>query len=168
MTSRTSGTTGKTRNKDKRELEKAPFFNGLKMKRSIFLKYISILIMLTALVRVFFGFMMINFFAQAKNMGISSGGLMHSAGIALLLIVLCAIGELICGFRGALSWEEPLLAGKCLKWGVVTLILGLLGNLFQWLSGYGVSCVAWITGALVPGAYTLAAFLFYRKQNSSD
>ena len=131
------------------------------MKRSVFLKYISILIMLTALVRLFFGFMMINFFAQAKNMGVTAVGMMRSAGIAIMLIVLCAIGELICGFRGALSWEEPLLAGKCLKWGVITLFLGLLGNLFQWLSGYGVSYVAWITGALMPGAYALAAFLFY-------
>ena len=137
------------------------------MKQSIFLKYTSIIMMLTAVVRLFFGFMMINFFATAHTFGAADPAMLRYAGAAILLIVLCALAELVCGFQGDMNWAEPLLSGKCLKWGAAALALGLAGNAFQWLSGYGVSYVAWLTGAVIPAVFTLAAWLFFRRSQSS-
>ena len=135
---------------------------SIDMRRSHFLKYASILMMLTSLVRVVFGFMMINFYATALNMGGVDKQLMTVAGIAFGLLLACAAAELISGFIGALNWEEPLRAGRCVLWGAVTLFLGLAGNLVQGLTGYGISIVAWTTGAVVPLVFLTAAVLFHR------
>ena len=132
------------------------------MRRSPLLKAASILMMLSSLVRFFFGIMMINFFATARTFGAADHAMLRGAGIALALLVLGALTELICGFLGALHWEEPLRAKSCAVWGGAALLLGLLGNGAQALTGYGVSCVAWCTGALVPGFFLLACLLFLR------
>ena len=138
------------------------------MRRSHFLKYSCILLMLAALVRVFFGLMMINFFATARTFGAADPGLLRRAGITLLLLILCAIAELVGGFVGALNWEEPLNAKKCVVWGCVSLALGLAGNLMQALTGYGVSYVAWITGVAAPLIYLIAALRFSLRRERSD
>lgn len=136
------------------------------MKHSHFLKYASILMMLISLVRLIFGFMMINFFATASNMGAVEKGTLTVAGIAFGLILLCAAAELVSGFIGALNWEEPLRAGRCVVWGTVCLFLGLAGNLVQGLTGYGISLVAWTTGFIVPLLF-LAAALHFRYRSRS-
>lgn len=136
------------------------------MRRSRFLKYSCILLMLAALVRVFFGLMMINFFATARTFGAAEPGLMRRAGITLLLLLLCAGAELVGGFVGALNWEEPLNAGKCVAWGGAALALGLAGNLMQAVTGYGVSYVAWITGVGAPLLYLIAALRFRLRRGS--
>jgi len=138
------------------------------MRRSFFLKYISIFMILTSLARFFFGFMMINFFATAKTFGAVEPEMMRRALLALLLVLICAGAEMVCGFQGALNWAEPLLAGRCVRWGVAAVLSGLAGNGLQWLTGYGVSFVAWTTGVVMPGAYLLAAVLFFRRSKGGS
>lgn len=130
------------------------------MKRSQLLKYASILMMLISLVRFFFGFMMINFFSAARNMGAAEKETLTLAGVAFGAILLCAVAELISGFVGALNWEEPLHAVRCVVWGAVSLLLGLVGNILQGLTGYGISFVAWTTGCVVPLLFLAAALHF--------
>ena len=134
------------------------------MRRSHFLRLSSFLMMLTALVRAFFGIMMINLFAMAKNMGTSDPSTVRMAGIAFGLLMAGAAADLICGFVGALNWEEPLLAGRCIAWGTVALLLGLAGNFAQSFTGYGVSYVAWTTGLIIPLAYLISAVHFKLMQ----
>lgn len=131
------------------------------MRRSVFLKYASILMMLTSMVRIFFGITMFNFFATALTLGAADREMVRGAGISLGLIVLGAAAELVCGFIGALNWEEPLRAKRCTIWGAVALLLGLLGNGAQALTGYGVSYVAWTTGGLMPLLYLAASLRFF-------
>lgn len=131
------------------------------MRRSVFLKYSSFLLMLTSLVRLIFGIMMINFYATANTFGAVRSDTLRAAGITLLLLVLSAGAELAGGFVGALNWEEPLRSGKCVAWGAAILGLGLAGNAMQAITGYGISYVAWLTGAVVPAVYLLAAVQFY-------
>ncbi len=138
------------------------------MKRSHFLRLASFLMMLNSLVRAFFGFSMFNLFAAARNMGGANSSDVRKAGIALGLLIVGAFADLICGFVGALNWEEPLLARRCSVWGGAALFLGLAGNLAQSLTGYGVSYVAWTTGVIVPALFLFAALHFARnaKRNS--
>ena len=136
---------------------------GSAMKKSNFLKYVSIVLMLVSLVRFFFGVSMFNFYATARTFGSADKELLRLAGINLGLLAACAVAELVCGFQGALNWEEPLNAPKCIRWGVAALALGLAGNLMQAYIGYGVSYVAWITGVAAPLLYLAAAVAFAKK-----
>ena len=136
------------------------------MKRSHFLRISSFLMMLTSLARFFFGFAMINLFATARNMGTSDPQTLKTAGAAFAVLLLGAVTDLICGFVGALNWEEPLHAVRCSAWGAAALLLGVAGNLFQSLTGYGVSPVAWTTGAVMPAVFLAAALHFTLKRNT--
>ena len=134
------------------------------MKRSYFLKYSCILLMLSSLVRLFFAIMMINFFATAKTFGAAENSMLHYAGWSFACSIACAAAELTGGFVGALNWEEPLHAGKCVIWGLAALLAGLLANWMQKLSGYGISYVAWITGCAVPLIFLTAGLHFLLSQ----
>ncbi len=138
------------------------------MRRSHFLKYASILMMLISLVRFFFGVMMLNLYVTGRNMGTVEPFTLRLAGIAFGLILIGAVAELISGFIGALNWEEPLRAGRCVLWGAVSLVLGLVGNIVQGATGYGISYVAWITGCIVPALFTGAALHFRLKSRGGE
>ena len=130
------------------------------MRRSMLLKYVSFLIMLVSLVRLFLGISMFNMFTVAKTMGAVDTDAVRLAAIALGLIILSAASELICGFIGALNWEEPLRAMVCVRYGTVSLLLGLAGNLTQSFTGYGVSWIAWMTGFVTPTLFLISALRF--------
>ena len=134
------------------------------MRRSVFVKYASLLIMLSSLVRFFFGIMMINFFSTSLTFGAVSRETVGLASVNLGVIILGALAELIAGFTGMLNWEEPLKAKNCVIWGVIALVLGLAGNMMQHFTGYGISEVAWTTGCIIPGVFLTAALLFYLKR----
>ena len=136
------------------------------MRKSYLLKYASFLLMLTSLVRLFFGFTMINFFSTAMTLGAVDKSMMRTAIAAIILIFLGFLTEMVSGFIGALHWNEPLRAGRCCLWGLASLIIGLAGNLVQGITGYGISYVAWITGVIVPAVYTLAAFVFFAAKKT--
>ena len=133
------------------------------MRRSRLLKLCSILLMLTALVRLVFGIMMINFYSTALTFGAVTRELIRMAGVTAWTLILHALTLLVCGFLGALNWEEPMAARRCAVWGCVCLCLGLLGNGLQAITGYGVSYVAWITGVIAPGLFLRASVRFARR-----
>ena len=88
---------------------------------------------------------------------------MRLAGATAWVLILHALLLAVCGFLGAVNWDEPMAARKCAVWAAVTLALGLAGNIMQAMTGYGVSYVAWTTGAIVPGLFLLACLRFARK-----
>ena len=132
------------------------------MRRSRWLKYSSFLMMPVSIVQAAFGLMMINVFATARSFGGVVPAQMRLAGLALLVVLGNALCELVSGFVGALNWEEPLRARRCVLWGGVTLALGLLGLAVQALAGYTLSYVEWLTGVAVPANFLAAALRFYR------
>ena len=134
------------------------------MRRSRFLKYSCILMLLTAFVRIAFGIMMINFYSTAATFGAVEKGTLRTAGLTLFLVLSCGAAELACGFVGALNWEEPLHAPKCFAWGLAALLLGLAGNAMQAVLGYGISEVAWFTGCIAPLVYFAASLRFLLGQ----
>ena len=138
------------------------------MRKSRLVQACSILMMLMAIVRLVFGIMMINFFSTALTFGAVSKELMRLAGVTAWVLILHALVLAICGFQGAVNWDEPMAAKKCVFWGAAALILGLAGNFLQAMTGYGVSYVAWTTGAVVPGLFLLAALYFARNVKIYD
>ena len=130
------------------------------MRKSRFLRVCSILSMLGGLVRIVFGFMLINYFSTLLSFGVVGEEQIRFANLTFTVLLLSGIAELICGFMGALNWEEPLRAGSCAVWGGGTLLLGLIGNVLQIGTGYGASFVTWTTGLLVPGLFFAAALIF--------
>jgi hypothetical protein len=133
------------------------------MRRSRFLQVCSILSMLGGLVRIVFGFMMLNYFSTALSFGIGGERMIRFANLTFAVLLMSGIGELICGFKGAMNWEEPLRAKSCAAWGGGTLLLCLAGNFMQIGTGYGASFVTWTTGLLVPGLFFAAALVFALK-----
>lgn len=121
--------------------------------------------MLSSLVRLFFAIMMINFFATAKTFGVVDAPMLRYAGLSLAFSIACAGTELIGGFVGALNWEEPLHAGRCVGWAAAALVTGLIANWMQALCGYGISFVAWITGCAIPLLFLAASLHFLLSQN---
>lgn len=130
-------------------------------QRGSLLKDMSILLFFSALVRAFFAFTCLNFFASAMNLRLFDGAhiwLYRGAVIAAILGVL----ELVAGFMGALYCEEPLLAHRCIAWGAAALILGLAANVMQIIVGYGASAYVWLSGVAVPAVYILGAIRLKR------
>ena len=119
--------------------------------------------MMTSIVRTIFGIIMLHFFSTTHIMGATDDQTLLLAAIALAFILLGAGCELVGGFWGVVNWEEPLLAYKSVRFGIFTLAFGLIGNLLQGLTGYGISYVAWVTGAVVPALFLIAAIHFQVK-----
>ena len=135
------------------------------MRKSQLLKWAGVLMMPASLLRFFFGLSMFNFFTSSLSFGALEKEELRLPGAALALIALSTLAGLVTGFIGVLNWEEPLRAKRCAVWGGVTLGLSLLGCLMQFLAGYGVSEVIWITAILIPLFFFIAALRFYfRKQ----
>ena len=135
------------------------------MRRSRFLKYVSIAMMITGILRLFFGFMMLNLYTTSASFGKKGDPMIRLAGITFFVCVLSFAADLVCGFLGALNWEEPLRAKTCVIWGASALTLGLCGNILQILLRYGVSYVAWITGLIMPLLFLIAAIRFHTRSN---
>ena len=128
-------------------------------RRGSLLKDMSILLFFSALVRAFFAFTCLNFFASAMNLR-----LFDSAHVRLYRSAITAaiLGGVIAGFMGALYCEEPLLAHRCIAWGAAALILGLAANVMQIIVGYGASAYVWLSGVAVPAVYILGAIRLKR------
>ena len=136
------------------------------MRKSRFVLVCSALCMLSGLVRIVFGFMMINYFSTVltfQKMDAQQLAFIRFANATAAVPLLGGIAQEICGFKGAMNWEEPLRAKNCAVWGGGTLLLCLIGNAMQIITGYGASYVTWITGLLVPGLFFAAALIFALK-----
>ena len=136
------------------------------MRKSHFLRVSSILSMLCGLVRIAFGFMMINYFSTVLTFGVGRDTI-GFANAAAAVLLLGGLTEIVCGFLGAMNWEEPLRAKTVAVWGAVSLAVGLLGNFMQIGTGYGTSYVTWATGLIIPGVFFAAALIFALKSKKN-
>ena len=131
------------------------------MKKSYSLKIVSIVTMLSAVVRFVMGVMMFNFFSKSSNVMDVPQIIMTCSIIAFVLILIFVLALTICGFVGAICWDDPEIAPKCVILGVITLVLGLAGDWFQAYAGYPISYLVWITSAAVPALYIVVSLIFH-------
>lgn len=127
------------------------------MKKGTLLKYTSVLLFFSALVRAFFAFTCLNFFASAMNLRLFDAAHVWLYRTAIITAISGGVLELVSGFFGALYCEEPLLAHRCIGWGTAALALGLAANLMQIIVGYGASIYVWLSGVIIPAIYILGA-----------
>ena len=124
-------------------------------QRGSLLKDMSILLFFSALVRTFFAFTCLNFFASAMNLRLFDGAHIWLYRGAVIAAILGGVLELVAGFMGAL-------AHRCIAWGAAALILGLAANVMQIIVGYGASAYVWLSGVAVPAVYILGAIRLKR------
>ncbi len=131
------------------------------MRKSYLLKFITIGMIIAGMVRLIFGFTMINFFSSSITLGQTTPEIMQRAVIAIVMIMVSVLIQLIAGFIGAINWEEPTNAFHCVLWGAVSLILCLVANILQMRADYPVSIYVWVLGVAVAALYTVAALNFW-------
>ena len=135
------------------------------MRRSYLLRIVSLLSILIAFVRLAFGIFMIVFFTNAANVEAVPPKMLRFSFVAFGLILVYVIAMIFCGFHGAVTWDDPPIAIHCFYYGMGTTVIGLVGNLFQHLSGYPVSVPVWVCSVAMPVLYAvvgLIVFLRYR------
>ena len=130
------------------------------MKKNYVLKYITVISIIAAVVRLIFGFMMINFFSNSITYEVVTPEILRIAIFAIAFVILNMVTQLISAFVGAANWEEPDRALPCFIWGLISLVTGVIANILQIRCGYGASTYVWIIGVGVPALYTLAALVF--------
>ena len=112
-------------------------------QRGSLLKDMSILLFFSALVRAFFAFTCLNFFASAMNLRLFDGAHIWLYRGAVIAAILGGVLELVAG-------------------GAAGLIFGLAANVMQIIVGYGASAYVWLSGVAVPAVYILGAIRLKR------
>ena len=141
------------------------------MRRSYLLRIVSLLSILIAFVRLAFGIFMIVFFTNAANVEAVPPKMLRFSFVAFGLILVYVIAMIFCGFHGAVTWDDPPIAIHCFYYGMGTTVIGLVGNLFQHLSGYPVSVPVWVCSVAMPVLYSIVAlvvYILYKSKRKKD
>ena len=141
------------------------------MRRSYLLRIVSLLSILIAFVRLAFGIFMIVFFTNAANVEAVPPKMLRFSFVAFGLILVYVIAMIFCGFHGAVTWDDPPIAIHCFYYGMGTTVIGLVGNLFQHLSGYPVSGPVWVCSVAMPVLYSIVAlvvYILYKSKRKKD
>ncbi len=136
------------------------------LRKSYELRIAGVLMMPAGIVRIIFGIYMLYLYSTMHVRGMIPDDQLVFACITFGVHAVCSLCELVGGFWGVINWDEPLLAYKSIRFGIVTLALGLIGNALQYWIGFGVSYVAWITGAAAPALFLIAAVWFWTHRMS--
>ena len=82
--------------------------------------------------------------------------------VAGVIGIIGAIVELITGIVGVKNCAKPENAGKCLTWGIITLVLAVISNVLVWIAGgssAGSIIGTILTGFAIPVLYIIGAVL---------
>ena len=127
-------------------------------ERGDILKLASILMLFGSIIRAFMGITFSSFFATTISMWkISGSGDPRPAIVTMVLIYTGALTELIASIVGMVHCEEPSHSKPCIYWGIAACVLCFAANLMQYIVGYGVSSVVFVTGFVLPALYLFGA-----------
>lgn len=133
------------------------------MKRSHPLIVLGTIDFFAGFVRFFLSLSMAHFFSTALTFGAVEKATARLALSTFGLLFAAFVVQIICSFLGMIHWQEPLKARTCTLWGLLSLALGLIGNLLQLHIGYGASIYAWISGVAAPALFLLAAAEYWLR-----
>ena len=125
----------------------------INMQGRVFLKVFGILMIIAGAISAILYIVVI---AGGASLGM---GLMTAAGV---IGVIAAIVELITGIIGVKNSAKPENAGKCLIWGIITLVLSVVSNIMVWIAGQasaGSIIGTILTGFAVPILFIIGAVL---------
>lgn len=131
-------------------------------ERGDILKLASILMLFGSIIRAFMGITFSSFFATTISMWkISGSGDPRPAVAAMILIYAGALVALISSIIGMVNCEEPSHSKPCIYWGAATCVVCFAANIMQYIVGYGVSSVVFITGFVLPVLYLFGAIFLW-------
>ena len=131
-------------------------------ERGDILKLASILMLFGSIIRAFMGITFSSFFATTISMWkISGNGDPRPAVAAMILIYAGALVALISSIIGMVNCEEPSHSKPCIYWGIITCVVCFAANIMQYVVGYGVSSVVFITGFVLPLLYLFGAIFLW-------
>ena len=85
-------------------------------------------------------------------------GMLYVGGI---LAIVSGIIELMAGLRGNKYCKDPVMGAKCLPWGVIVLVLTIIGMIVG--KGSGRAVVSVIVGVIIPILYIVGALMMKKE-----
>jgi len=126
------------------------------------LKLGSILMLFGSIVRAFMGLTFANFYATViSSWKVTGNGDARPAMAAMILIYTGCLVSLIASIVGMVHCEEPSYCKPCIYWGIATCLICFSANIMQYVVGYGVSSVVFLTGFVLPALYLAGAFILW-------
>ena len=77
--------------------------------------------------------------------------------IAVILLLVSGIVELIAGIKGVSGSSDPVKGAKCLPWGIAIIVIQVIGQILNIVSGSGFSVVNFLIGLVLPVLYIIGA-----------
>ena len=121
--------------------------------KTVFLKVMSILMIVGGGFEVVTALVSLGAVGILALAGASSGILYFSSA----LIIAAAVVYLIAGIVGLKACKAPEKRGKCLIWGVIAILLLLIGNVVNGIWGAGFKVQDLLIGLVLPGLYIVSA-----------
>ena len=128
------------------------------MKGQNFLKVTGILMIIASILSILVGVVIGGIGALAAGIGAGSS-LTVSYFLVLILTLAGGIVELIAGIIGVKHCNSSENAKKCIVWGGVVVILGLLSTILNLAGGNKFDFVSFVSSLIVPGLYIYGAVL---------
>lgn len=131
-------------------------------ERGDILKLASILMLFGSIIRAFMGITFSSFFATVISMWkINGSGDPRLAIATMVLIYTGALVALIASIVGMVNCEEPSHSKPCIYWGIASCAVCFAANIMQYIVGYGVSSVVFVTGFVLPAIYLFGAVFLW-------
>ena len=125
-------------------------------KGSGFLKVTGILMIIFGSIAIILGIVAIAGIAALAYIsdGELSSGLLYTAGIFTLV---SAVAEFVTGIIGVKNCKRPEKAGVCIGWGVVVIIMDIIGSILTVVGGSSFPVFSFLLGLVIPVLFIIGA-----------
>ena len=125
-------------------------------KGSGFLKVTGILMFIFGSIAIVVGIVAIAGIAALAYIsdGELSSGLLYTAGIFTLV---SAVAEFVTGIIGVKNCKRPEKAGVCIGWGVVVIIMDIIGSILTVVGGSSFPVFSFLLGLVIPVLFIIGA-----------
>ncbi len=124
-----------------------------------FLKVTGILMIIGGIIGLIGGIISIIGVGALAVLGASKGLLI----VAALFALISGIVELLAGLRGNKGSKDPALGAKCLPWGVVVLVLSIIGMILSKAGGGKAGVINVIVGLIIPILYIVGSLMMKKE-----
>lgn len=126
-------------------------------KSNAFLKVSGILMIIGGVLSIIISILAV-IGASALAAALGSEAIMGLLVVASILCLVSGVVSLIAGIVGAKNANKPEKAMTCIIFGILTVLLSVLGSILSVVGGGQINVVGLITGLIVPVLYLIGAF----------
>lgn len=130
-------------------------------KNGLFLKIVSILMIVGGAATIVLGIMALGLSACANAIAAQAETTANTGALTLagILLIIAGIVELIAGIVGVGASKDPSKAKGCLIWGIIVIVLTVISTIITMVNGGKFDAVSLVTGLALPVAYIVASFI---------